>query len=347
MRCSCRRRLEVQACGRTEPAMCGGLDWDWGCGRRCLQLLGTWAYRDPPAAAWHLGVPGSTCSCLAPGRTWIHHGFSLQGAVAAAAADQDGQVQAGAPRPRHQLTCVLARPRAWAVTVHLCAGPQAWLNPRELPTAAQLACGLSGRRMDFLLQVYAPPPECFGDAPCAFHRAVFVFVSPEGGRLDMPGAVVALRCQLPRENAYYAGEPAPASQRAPAPLPPDTEPPEGRDPWQVAAAEAGSSGRGGGSSRGVGSRRGRQQGRRGGGGGGGGGAAGSAAAEEGPRLFPELELLVEAEADVLEGAPEDPQVARLVAAYEAHVAEHGDVGEDECPADVVNQVWCGARGGRG
>ena len=63
------------------------------------------------------------------------------------------------------------------------------------------------------LQVYAP----LDDHPAAFHRTLFLFVSPAGERLAVPGAVRALRCQLPRDNAFYP------------PLPPakgDTLPPE-------------------------------------------------------------------------------------------------------------------------
>ncbi len=74
---------------------------------------------------------------------------------------------------------------------------QAWLNPRDLPTPEQLTCGVSGRRLDFLMQVYAPPPppHCEdagqdaarvdseeydeGTNPDAFHRTIFLFISPK------------------------------------------------------------------------------------------------------------------------------------------------------------------------
>mgnify|MGYP001808215542 CR=1 FL=1 len=57
------------------------------------------------------------------------------------------------------------------------------------------------------------------DAPAAFHRAVYVFVSPRGDKLAARGAVRALRCQLPRENAYYAPVPTGADDVAPPKLP--------------------------------------------------------------------------------------------------------------------------------
>jgi pre-rRNA-processing protein TSR4 len=46
------------------------------------------------------------------------------------------------------------------------------------------------------------------DEPTAFHRAVYVFVSPHGGDLHRPGAVRVFRSQLPRDNAFYPNEPA-------------------------------------------------------------------------------------------------------------------------------------------
>ena len=54
------------------------------------------------------------------------------------------------------------------------------------------------------MQLYAPV-----DAePAAFHRALYVFVSPHGGDLHRPGAVRIFRSQLPRDNFFYPDEPA-------------------------------------------------------------------------------------------------------------------------------------------
>ena len=61
----------------------------------------------------------------------------------------------------------------------------------------------------FLLQVYAP----INDDPRAFHRAVYVFISPRGSALGAPGTVRAFRSQLPRANAYYPFEPPEAHDR--------------------------------------------------------------------------------------------------------------------------------------
>ena len=53
---------------------------------------------------------------------------------------------------------------------------QAWLDPVNLPTQQQLTCGVTGQVMKFLLQVYCPVDSNPVDA---FHRAMFVFVSPK------------------------------------------------------------------------------------------------------------------------------------------------------------------------
>lgn len=96
--------------------------------------------------------------------------------------------------------------------------PQAWLNPVNIPTAEQLRCKATGKPLDFLLQVdftyadfvfrwiaattalsmpvfsaklqlcalrmqvYATPP-AFDQDPAAFHRAIFLFISPQVGLL--------------------------------------------------------------------------------------------------------------------------------------------------------------------
>ena len=76
-------------------------------------------------------------------------------------------------------------------------GPPAWLDPVQLPLDAdELRCQASGEGLRFLLQLYAPLDE--GDETRAFHRMLYVFVSPRGSRLTERGAVRAFRCQLPR-----------------------------------------------------------------------------------------------------------------------------------------------------
>ena len=83
-------------------------------------------------------------------------------------------------------------------------GRPAWLDPVDVPTALQLKCLYTREPLDFLLQVYAPVND---DDPNAFHRTVFLFVSPHGGDLHRPGAVRAFRSQLPRCNPFYPDEP--------------------------------------------------------------------------------------------------------------------------------------------
>lgn len=83
-------------------------------------------------------------------------------------------------------------------------GRPAWLHPVDVPTAKQLKCLYTREPLDFLLQLYAP----VDDEPTAFHRALYVFISPHGGDLHRPGAVRVFRSQLPRENPFYPDEPA-------------------------------------------------------------------------------------------------------------------------------------------
>ena len=94
-------------------------------------------------------------------------------------------------------------------------GRPAWLDPVRLPLDSELQCGASGEPLNFLLQVYAPL-EAAG--PAAFHRAIYVFISPKGSRIGERGTVRAFRCQLPRANAYLPYE-APEPSELPAPLP--------------------------------------------------------------------------------------------------------------------------------
>jgi pre-rRNA-processing protein TSR4 len=93
-------------------------------------------------------------------------------------------------------------------------GQPAWLDPSHLPLQSEeLKCLASGKPLRFLMQLYAP----INDDPRAFHRSLYLFVSPEGKRLAEKGAVRAFRCQLPRRNAYYPYE-APESTERPRSL---------------------------------------------------------------------------------------------------------------------------------
>ena len=57
---------------------------------------------------------------------------------------------------------------------HLSPPLQAWLDPLHLPPPSSLTCAATGAPLDFLLQVYAP----VDGVDAAFHRVLFIFVSP-------------------------------------------------------------------------------------------------------------------------------------------------------------------------
>ena len=86
-------------------------------------------------------------------------------------------------------------------------GLPAWLDPQNLPSPSQLACGVCGRPCVFLLQMYAPLAD-------THHRSLFLFMCREGAcheREQCRGgggsrAFVVLRCALPRENRFYRRE---------------------------------------------------------------------------------------------------------------------------------------------
>jgi len=89
-------------------------------------------------------------------------------------------------------------------------GFPAWLALDKLPGSPQLACKLCNQPMKFLLQVYAPID---GRDDC-FHRTIFIFICRNGACYkqdaagkEQPTPVIALRCQLARENAFYPMQP--------------------------------------------------------------------------------------------------------------------------------------------
>jgi pre-rRNA-processing protein TSR4 len=92
---------------------------------------------------------------------------------------------------------------------------QAWLDPVNLPIRQQLTCSTTGECLQFLLQVYCPRD---ANPDQGFHRTLFLFISSRGDQLAAPGAVRALRCQLPRANPFYGFHPAPQEQQLPQPL---------------------------------------------------------------------------------------------------------------------------------
>ena len=108
----------------------------------------------------------------------------------------------------------------------------------DVPGTAQLTCSITGKPLDFLLQVYAPVE----DVDHAFHRAIFVFTTPAVQQVHRRGAVRAFRCQLPRDNAFYPSDPAPDGA-PPSALPDDLAAlAASRDRWGVVARERGAQG---------------------------------------------------------------------------------------------------------
>lgn len=256
-------------------------------------------------------------------------------------------------------------------------GRPAWLDPVRLPSRQQLTCSASGRPLDFLLQVYAPVD---ANPEAGFHRALFLFISPEGGQLSAPGSVKLFRCQLPRSNAYYSPDPPSDRDKLPKKLQASAaEASRERDPWRSVDAEqqaaaASTSGRGGGAGgRGRGGGRGAASAPPAAGAAQTGGSPASLprAGVQGPGgLYPEYEMIVEAEDDYLEGHGGDDEdedegedegereeaqdggggggggggnatsreVARVLQQYRVRVAEEGELDDEELPPDVVDAV---------
>ena len=156
-------------------------------------------------------------------------------------------------------------------------GSPAWLDPAHLPLESELRCKVTDEPLRYLLQLYAP---C-NDDPRAFHRALYLFVSPKGSQLSKPGAVRAFRCQLPRENAWYPYDPP--------------EPDDYPSPLSVEAAELATTRCAP--------------------------YAEDGATESGLRsVYEENELVVEPEPDASEAAAANPEVSRLMDEYRAKAA---------------------------
>jgi len=83
-------------------------------------------------------------------------------------------------------------------------GLPAWLDLKNIPTAADVKCSLCDNPTKFLLQVYAPM-----DTPDTFHRTLYVFVCTNKTcclERNSNKNLVALRCQLSQENEFYSSE---------------------------------------------------------------------------------------------------------------------------------------------
>ncbi|KAM9315925.1 programmed cell death protein 2 [Gastrophryne carolinensis] len=92
-------------------------------------------------------------------------------------------------------------------------GRPAWLGEAGVPGPEALQCGLCGKPLAFLLQVYAP---CTG----SFHRSIFLFCCRDAQchQVAENRCFKVFRNQLPRKNDIYSYGP-----------PPDSPPPAGED----------------------------------------------------------------------------------------------------------------------
>lgn len=231
-------------------------------------------------------------------------------------------------------------------------GRPAWLDPLHLPSPEQLTCRVTGKPLEFLLQVYAP----VDDNPEAFHRTLSLFICPDGDKLAQAGTVRALRCQLPRANRFYPPEPPKKTDVRPPQLPEDDRRASlARDRWRVleheqqaqqaqqqAANGAAEEGTGESSGGGLASAASASQQEL---------AAQEAAAESSaaalaallhvpPQLFPEAELVVEPEAADSDddGAGRDEHVRQLVQQYKQQAAEGEGYSEEELPNSLVDEL---------
>eukprot|EP00250_Pteridium_aquilinum_P004202 c14429_g1_i1 orf=145-1374(+) len=108
----------------------------------------------------------------------------------------------------------------WSLSRHLfpskAGGAPAWLDPINLPQGEDILCGICGKPMQFLLQVYA----AIEGREHAFHRTLFVVMCPDMACLhkDMENqrkisqekscrSVKVFRCQLHRINKFYRKDP--------------------------------------------------------------------------------------------------------------------------------------------
>ncbi|XP_063773706.1 programmed cell death protein 2 isoform X2 [Pseudophryne corroboree] len=85
-------------------------------------------------------------------------------------------------------------------------GRPAWLGEAGVPGPEALQCGVCGKPLAFLLQVYAP---CTG----SFHRTVFLFCcrDPKCHQVAENRCFKVFRNQLPRKNTTYSYGPPPDS----------------------------------------------------------------------------------------------------------------------------------------
>ena len=79
-------------------------------------------------------------------------------------------------------------------------GTPVWLEPEHLPSAASMCCGVCGKKLRFLMQLYCPR---WPQHQHAYHRSVLLFCCG-GACLLEPRGWKALRCNLAESTPYYA-----------------------------------------------------------------------------------------------------------------------------------------------
>ena len=169
------------------------------------------------------------------------------------------------------------------------------------------------------MQIYAPTDE----NPNAFHRTIYIFLSPDGSTLSSPGAVKAFRCQLARKNLLYPFDPPKKEAKLPPALPAEhLETSLANDPWKSEAHAADTAGKPSTSStpedQAV--------------------AEGKSSDSYCPLLFTETELVVEPEPEEASNEEEDSQAATLLEQYKLRNATEGEYTEEELPTDIVDSI---------
>ena len=81
-------------------------------------------------------------------------------------------------------------------------GKPAWLNPRNLPSPADLQCKQCKKPLKFLLQMYCPLDD-LADFEHCHHRTMYVFICGQPSCCGKAGSLKVFRCQLPIQNEFY------------------------------------------------------------------------------------------------------------------------------------------------
>lgn len=81
-------------------------------------------------------------------------------------------------------------------------GVPVWLEPEHLPSAESLRCGVCGKSMRYLLQLYCPR---WPELQHAYHRSLMLFCCGGACLLESAGWK-ALRCNLEQDTRYYVIE---------------------------------------------------------------------------------------------------------------------------------------------